>query len=345
MLLDKMKDMFNFAVAKKLLAILFLILLFYMLSDMLNILLFTFIFSFLFYTICSLLLKLTHKWVRIPEKLMVLLVYGAFGVFVGVASYMYVPVLAKQIVSIVNIIVNFNPSDYKDAFHPKVFEMIQRVDIGSYLSSAGNYAVNTTKNIGGFLLSIFLSLILSFFFSWERRGIVKFLQRFETSKVGFIYEYYKQFGRNFVNSFGKVMQVQIVISFINSILSVIMLYFMGFPQILGLGVMIFALGLVPVAGVIVSLIPLSIIAFQIGGWIHIVYVLVMITILHAFESYVLNPKLMSVKMKLPVFFTFAVLILFERLIGVWGLLIGIPLFMFFLDLVGANEPAPNKKKS
>ena len=39
----------------------------------------------------------------------------------------------------------------------------------------------------------------------------------------------------------------------------------GFPQIFGLGIMIFFLGLIPVAGVIVSLIPLSLIAIQHRG--------------------------------------------------------------------------------
>lgn len=92
------------------------------------------------------------------------------------------------------------------------------------------------------------------------------------------------------------------------------------------------LGLIPVAGVIISLVPLSIVAFNGGGLVQVVYVLIMIVFLHAFEAYILNPKLMSSKTKLPIFFTLSILIVSEHLAGVLGLIIGIPVFMFILDL-------------
>jgi predicted PurR-regulated permease PerM len=108
---------------------------------------------------------------------------------------------------------------------------------------------------------------------------------------------------------------------------------LGFPQLVGLGAMIFILSLIPVAGVAISLIPLSIIAFNIGGFMYILYVLILVLFIHAVESYFLNPKLMSVKTNLPVFFTFLILILSEQLMGIWGLIIGIPIFIFILDLL------------
>ena len=150
-----------------------------------------------------------------------------------------------------------------------------------------------------------------------------------------------------MQSFGKVIQTQITISFINCVLSIIMLSILGFPQIFGLGFMIFVLGLIPVAGVIVSLIPLAIIAFTIGGFKMIIYILVLVAILHALESYILNPKLMSQKTKLPVFYTFVVLIVSEHILGIWGLIIGIPIFIFILDVLEVKNsdvittPDPN----
>ena len=134
------------------------------------------------------------------------------------------------------------------------------------------------------------------------------------------------------------MGTQILISFINSILSAVTLSLLGFHQVIGLGFMIFILGLIPVAGVMISLIPLSIIAFKLGGVIMILYVLGMIVLLHALEAYFLNPKLMSMKTKLPVFFTFIILLLAEHFMGVWGLLFGIPLFLFLLDLLNVAQP-------
>ena len=97
--------------------------------------------------------------------------------------------------------------------------------------------------------------------------------------------------------------------------------------------MVMMLGLIPVAGVIISLVPLSIVAFNNGGFVQVVYVLVMIVLLHAFEAYILNPKLMSEKTKLPIFYTLSILIVSEHIAGVLGLIVGLPIFMFILDVI------------
>ena len=53
-----------------------------------------------------------------------------------------------------------------------------------------------------------------------------------------------------------MIEAQFIIAIVNTFLSVIVLMILGFPQIVGLGIMIFFLGLIPVAGVIISLVPL-----------------------------------------------------------------------------------------
>ncbi|MPN34068.1 hypothetical protein SDC9_181560 [bioreactor metagenome] len=67
-------------------------------------------------------------------------------------------------------------------------------------------------------------------------------------------------------------------------------------------------------------------------------------IVHLIESYVLNPKLMSSKTELPIFYTFIVLLVSERLFGVWGLIVGIPIFTFFLDILKVKEIPLHLKK-
>ncbi|MFD2882165.1 AI-2E family transporter [Paenibacillus rhizoplanae] len=93
--------------------------------------------------------------------------------------------------------------------------------------------------------------------------------------------------------------------------------------------MIFMLSLIPVVGFVISLIPLCIIGYNTGGLALTINILVMIAILHVIEGYFLNPKLMSSKMNLPMFYTLVVLLFSEHYIGVWGLILGIPIFVFF----------------
>jgi len=67
-------------------------------------------------------------------------------------------------------------------------------------------------------------------------------------------------------------------------------------------------------------------------------------VLHAIEAYFLNPKLMSAKTDLPIFYTFMVILFSEHFLGVWGLIIGIPLFMFLLDILGVTSSEDPKQK-
>jgi predicted PurR-regulated permease PerM len=214
---------------------------------------------------------------------------------------------------------------------------------GTIFSTEGiNYIVSSVSNIGRIGFNIIIALILSIFLLLEKQTVIKFSSKFKQSKMGGIFSEIEFFGRKFISSFGKVIEVQIIIATINGILSVVGLSIIGFSHLLGFGMMVMLLGLIPVAGVIISLVPLSIVAFNNGGLVQVVYVLILIVLLHAFEAYILNPKLMSSKTKLPIFYTLSILIISEHIGGVLGLIIGIPIFMFVLDII--DVPLTERKK-
>ncbi|MDZ5474470.1 AI-2E family transporter [Bacillus sp. 31A1R] len=324
-----MKNWLKQSYAQKIMAIGILILALYLLRHVINLILLTFIFTYLFHTIYSVLGNRTN----IYPKFALLLVYGTFVSLIGFIGYKYAPIIVKQIGDIFMQISDFRLTDYEENIHPTLYEALVGLDIGHYVRELGNKVLTSIAGISSFVLQVLIALVLSFFFILDKERILLFLKKFEFSKVDFLYKYYKEFGQNFLNTFGKVVQVQIIIAAANAVLSFIGLWIIGFPQLLGLTIMIFFLGLIPVAGVIISLVPLSIIAFQIGGVVKVLHVLVMVMVVHAVENYFLNPKLYSLKMKLPIFFTFAILIISEHIMGVWGLLLGIPLFMFALDML------------
>ena len=338
--MDYIKEFFDKEITKKIIAIIILILFFYIMRSMLNIFLLTFLFSYIMYSLQRFLLRNFKILQRVNKTIITIVQYIIFFIVVTLFIYQYIPAIINQGVVIINEIKDFNietdlnfiPKGIKDYIMPT----ISQIDIGGYTKDGVNFLVSFLKNIGTVGLNVFIALILSLFFMTEIDKIKKFASKFGGSKVSSVYSYIKYFGRNFINSFGKVMQAQILIAFINSILSMLALAVMNFPQLLGLGMMIFIFSLIPVAGTIISLIPLSIVAFNIGGVKMILYVVIMIAVLHALESYVLNPKLMSAKTELPVFFVFVILIISEHFMGVWGLLIGIPLFIFILDILNIN---------
>lgn len=336
------REILNDGGFKKFLSVLLLILLLFSIRSMFNLILFTFIFTFLYSSIINFIYSNVRKILPIKKSVVIILVYLSSIIGLVIAGIKYIPAIGKELVEIWNLISTFKIKDYADKLDPYMVGWIESIKFNEYIGKATKTLMEYVPHIGEFSLNIVVALLLSLFILLEKDEISKFGRKLEKSKVREFYLYYKEFGEKFLNSFGKVLNVQITIAFINAVLSVIMLYFIGFPNVIGLGLMIFILGLIPVAGVVLSFIPLSIIAFSIGGLQKVLLVVALVLILHAFESYVLNPKLMSMKTKLPIFLTFAILMVGEHLMGMWGLLVGLPLFMFFLDIAGVNTTEERK---
>lgn len=333
--MDFLREFFSKDSVKKFLTFIFIILLFYTGKSMLNLFLLTFVFTYLMNSLQNLTIRQLKRITPVKEKLITVILYSLLFASIVLIIAKYIPILIAQSKYIINqaIDLDFTPDSDSDFVQKYLMLMFQQIDIKSYIKSGFNITFQFAANIGKWSVNIFIAIMLSLFFMLEKRKVIFFLGKFRHSKVSGLYNYLGFFGNNFLNSFGKVVQAQILIAFFNTILSVIMLWALHFPQLITLGFMIFVLSLIPVAGVIVSLIPLSLIAFKIGGLTKVIYVLIMIAVIHALESYILNPKLMSSKTELPIFFTFVILIASEHFMGVWGLLVGIPLFMFILDLL------------
>jgi len=319
----------------------------YLLRGMLNLFLMTFLFTYTTYSLQKAITSRLDKYIKLNQVLVTVLLYAIMFVAVVLVVYNYIPDMIKQIGEIGKQISKFDVNSIgvgggfiKDFVTP----YIRDINFASLSKGVGwDPFIKYVANVGTWSFNIFVSLILSLFFMIEKDKIKKFVVEFDDSRVSGMYRYIRDFGRNFLNSFGKVIQAQIIIAFANSILSTIALFIMNFPSVLGLGVMIFIFSLVPVAGTIASLVPLCIIAYSVGGVKMIIYVVILIAILHSLESYVLNPKFMADKTELPVFFIFLTLLVSEHFMGFWGLLLGVPLFMFILDLLNVKA-SPEKSE-
>jgi len=310
----------------------------YLLRGMANIFLLTFIFAYLGYTASNFFFTKAKIVNSRLLKAIIIVVYLAIIALAIYILYKYIPVIITELQSIIDQATLFLNSTYDNDTLNYIISLSKDFKISAYIGDNVETLFKSITNIGRWGFDIFIAVILSLFFILEKTRIIKFTSGFKSSKVAIVYDELSFFGRKFLQSFGKVIQTQITISFVNCILSMIILFILNFPQIFGLGFMVFVLGLVPVAGVVISLIPLAIIAFSIGGFKMVLYILILVAILHALESYILNPKLMSEKTKLPVFYTFIVLIVSEHILGIWGLIIGIPIFMFILDVLEVKNP-------
>ena len=334
--MEFLKELFKKEATKEIVAFTLLALLIYAMKSMLNLILLTFLITYLICIFQAFILDKLKKFMHVNEVILTLVLYIALIAIIAILARIYLPVLLKQVIYISTEFTNAAVSSNNYSIKKYVLPFIVKFDITQYLNDKAGTLFESAINVGRWGLNIVLAVILSLFFMIGQSKIRKFFKGFETSRIAGQYKYMKLFAQNFVNSFGKVISAQIIIAFCNTTLSIIVLSILKFPQILALGLMIFLFSLVPIAGVIISLIPLSLIAFKIGGIIKVVDVLIIVVVLHSLESYVLNPKFMSDKTDLPVFLVFIILIVSEHFMGLWGLLIGIPLFIFALDLLKIN---------
>lgn len=327
--MDAITEFFQKKGVKRIVIFGLIVFLLFSMRSMINLILLTFIFTFLMDRLVEFMFKRT----RLNRKVLVVLMYSIIVGILTLGAVKYLPVITTQISQLVKQITAFYTQPHENVIINYIETIISKNQITSYLENGFSFILKSFTDISKTSIQVMIALILSIFFLLEKPRLKEFTSKFKDSKIAPFYFEVEYFAQKFIRTFGKVIEAQFIIAIVNTILSVIALMIMGFPQIFGLGIMIFFLGLIPVAGVIISLIPLMLIAFTIGGLLKVVYVVIAIMIIHAIEAYILNPKLMSSKTDLPVFYTFVVLIFSQNLFGVWGLIVGIPIFVFLLDVL------------
>ncbi|MCY8492980.1 AI-2E family transporter [Bacillus inaquosorum] len=316
----------------------------YLFKSMINLILLTFIFTFLMDRLELVVRQFVSRFFRVSQRIVITFLYMLLAVLLTVGGFVFYPVVAAQIQQLVKQIKHIAYHPDSIPFFDEITSVFGDINISSYVKEGFNVVYTYLADISTFGLQIVMALILSMFFLFEKKRLSEFMAKFKTSKLSVFYEEIAFFGSKFARTFGKVLEAQFIIALVNCILTFIALWIMHFPQLFGLSIMVFFLGLIPVAGVVISLIPLSIIAYSTGGGMYVLYIVLVIFAIHAIETYFLNPKLMSAKTELPIFFTFTVLIFSEHFFGIWGLIIGIPIFVFLLDILDVTNKEDGPKR-
>ncbi|MDC4185281.1 AI-2E family transporter [Loigolactobacillus coryniformis] len=327
---------------RRIVVLLSIIAVLFLAKKMMSIILLTFISTFLVLQ----LVKFVRRWIKIPAPLIVIIVYALTIFLLYSAVTKYLPVIAEQTMKMIDSVYKFyqNPDYNTNQVFKWLNSYIKTSDLMHQFKGGISVAFGYLTSIGTMGVTFFLSLILSFFFTVESQCMFKFSRLFLTSDYAWFFQDIYFFAQKFVNTFGVVIEAQVFIAMVNTVITTIFLSIMKMPQLPSLAIMIFLLSMIPVAGVIISCVPLALIGYSVGGIQYVAYILILIVVIHALEAYVLNPQFMSSRTKLPIFYTFVVLLVGERMFGTWGLIVGIPIFTFFLDILGVKSISSEKEK-
>lgn len=280
-----------------------------------------------------------NKYTRIPYVLSVILFYLLVILALTVVFMFIIPVFVREgqnlYTAIVRGLKEYPQINQYLANYMDKFDLIDKISTNWQKIILNGLTAITT--VGDVFLRVALAFFLSLIFTITFPKLQLFGKQFEHSDFPTFFKIVYQLGSKFIFILGQIIEVQLIIDIINTVLMLIGLTILGMPSPFVLGMLVFVFGLVPVAGVLISSIPLTLIAFSMGGFKTAIELIILICIMHAFEAYVLHPKLMSSRADLPIFITFAALIIMEHLLGAWGLIVGVPIVAFFMDVMNIHR--------
>ena len=222
-----------------------------------------------------------------------------------------------------------------------------------------------------FVLQLGVSLILSFMMVWDLPRIARGVSSLRTSRLAPIYNTVAPSLGVFGTLFGKALQCQAQIALANTALTALGMWALRIPGVGLLSMFVFFCGFIPIAGVVISTVPIAFVALTEYGFtkvgrlgergrggltvlvrhsrsgvaelnlpptphpppfsLQLGLVLLMVTGVHFVEAYGLNPAIYSAHLKLHPLMVLSVLVFAEHSLGVWGLLLAVPLTVFLLD--------------
>jgi predicted PurR-regulated permease PerM len=231
---------------------------------------------------------------------------------------------------------------YRETYGAAV-KMLQNATTES-LPAFADFAKDVFSRVFTFALQIVLSFVFSFMIVI---GIPRFGQQFKSLESSRVANFYREIAPSVV-SFGKSMgmafQGQAIIAVVNTAMTIVGLLILGVPYPVAFGVIVFLCSFIPVLGVFLSSAPISLVALQEGGLLLAGEVVALVILIHIVEAYFLNPRILGSVMHMNPLLVLVILIVGEHFFGVWGLLLGVPLFHYVFNQVVLKKPLPEKPK-
>jgi predicted PurR-regulated permease PerM len=197
--------------------------------------------------------------------------------------------------------------------------------IDNVVISFAENPLQISQSVFSYASSFLMSLLFSFLIVLDLRKITRGVQGLKNTKIGFIYDEVADNIAGFGRVLGRALEAQLFIAVCNTILTAIGIWTLGLPNLLVLSTIVFFCSFIPVVGTFISSTPIALLALQSGGVTTMLIAIAMIMVVHALETYVLNPQIYGHHMHMNPVLVLIVLTIGGKLFGIWGLVLGIPI--------------------
>jgi predicted PurR-regulated permease PerM len=267
-----------------------------------------------------------NKWLAVSLFLFFLLgiAYG-LGYFANQLRLALPKVMAKAIPSIIAYAEEKRVElPFTDLESLKAFALDTAKDQIQYFGNFANLAKGATRQVVFLIVGIVVAVSLFFNSQFDLDRASHPIRNNLYSLTG--EEIAKRF-QLFFRSFTTVMGAQIVVSAINTVLTLIFVVAVSLPHALVVVGVTFLCGLLPLIGNLISNTIIVCVSFTVSPKMALV-ALIFLIVIHKLE-YFLNSKIIGNRIRNPIWLTLIALILGERLMGIPGMILA-PVLLHYL---------------
>lgn len=207
-------------------------------------------------------------------------------------------------------------------------------EVKDRLANLGRYAREATLQLAMLIIGLVVAVSLFINARWETESDPDVMKGSIYSTV--VRELALRFA-TFYGSFARVIGAQILISFINTVLTSVFLIWNGFPYAMVIIVLTFLCGLLPIIGNILSNTLIVGAAFTMpeAGPRMALFALIFLVVIHKLE-YFLNSKIIGDRIRNPMWLTLIGIILGEKLMGIPGMILA-PVVLHYIKVEASRN--------
>jgi len=202
---------------------------------------------------------------------------------------------------------------------------------------------NVGENIASIVSYFLLALLFSFLILLDLPMFSKNSTKLKDTRIDFIYNEVADSIRDFARVLGQALEAQFIIACFNTIFTAIGISLLGLSsKVAFLSVLVFFCSFIPVIGVFISSIPICLVALQTSGLNTMLFAILLITIVHLIEAYILNPKIYGSHMRINPVIVLIILTISGKLFYIWGLILGVPVYTYIFGTAIRKNPFDTK---
>jgi predicted PurR-regulated permease PerM len=236
------------------------------------------------------------------------------------------------------LVTEWRQGDAAERIEEKIEEQLVGV-----MGRAGAVVGNLIPKLLYLPFEILLVLLLSFFISVDIPKMRQGIRKLRDSRVRFIYDEISPGLISFGRLIGRSFAAQGKIAALNTLFTYFLcIWLLDIQHGVFLSVVVFICSFIPVVGVVLSGLPITLVAItQEGGSILLgLEAIGLILIIHFIETGIFNPRILGSMLHLHPVLVLAILAIGEHFFGVWGLLLGVPVAVYIIRFLILDEGIP-----